>query len=87
MNEQTLQALAKQAGFCGSDLSNTVVGTTHQTALTNFAELIVKECLTRIDALIHELDEYANADDGEFVARSLGAYQAKEAIEDHFGVE
>ena len=51
-----------------------------------FAELIVRECLTLIDDKIADLDSYAAGDD-EFIARSLGAYQAKEVIMDHFGVE
>lgn len=52
-----------------------------------FAELILKECLTLIDDKIADLDEYAAAGDDEFIARSLGAYQAKEVIMDYFGVE
>ena len=51
-----------------------------------FAELIVRECLTLIDDKIADLDSYAAGED-EFIARSLGAYQAKEVIMDHFGVE
>ena len=54
--------------------------------LDAFAELIVRECLTLIDDKIADLDSYAAGDD-EFIARSLGAYQAKEVIMDHFGVE
>jgi hypothetical protein len=47
MNTEQLRDLAFRAGFCRSDageFSNTVIGTTHEDALKNFAELIVKEC-------------------------------------------
>jgi len=43
MNEQ-LQRLARQAGFCGTGFHNTLPGTTHEDALKNFSQLIVREC-------------------------------------------
>ncbi len=39
-----IETLARQAGFSGSDLSNTQVGTCHETALQNFKELIEDRC-------------------------------------------
>lgn len=44
MNEH-LQDLARRAGFIGTNFSNTVIGTDQETALANFAELIIKECV------------------------------------------
>jgi hypothetical protein len=47
MNIEQLRDLAFRAGFARSDageFSNTVIGTTHEDALKNFAELIVREC-------------------------------------------
>lgn len=44
MNFQ-LRQLARAAGFFGNDFENTAFGTCHETALQNFAELIVKECM------------------------------------------
>jgi len=52
-----------------------------------FAELIVSECITLMDEKIEEFDDLAAAGDDEFIARSVGAYQIKELIEDHFGVK
>lgn len=43
MNEH-LQNLARRAGFIGTNFGNTVIGTDQETALANFAELIVQEC-------------------------------------------
>jgi len=47
MNAEQIRELAFRAGFCRSDageFSNTMIGTTHEDALKNFAELIVREC-------------------------------------------
>lgn len=40
-----LRELARAAGFFGNDFQNTALGTCQETALQNFAELIVKECM------------------------------------------
>lgn len=61
--------------------------TWHELYEQKFAELIVLECLTVINDKIADLDGYAEAGDEEFVARSLGAFQVKEAVEDYFGVD
>jgi hypothetical protein len=45
MDAQRIETLARQAGFVGTDLSNTVFGTLHVDALANFALLIAKECI------------------------------------------
>lgn len=39
-----LQDLALQAGFIGEGFLNTVIGTSQEHALKNFAELIIEEC-------------------------------------------
>lgn len=70
MNER-LKQLAAQAGFLGEDLDKTVFGTCHSTALENFAELILEECLT--------VASYG----GEFVSRP----KLVEQLKNHFGVE
>jgi hypothetical protein len=44
MNKRILE-LAEQAGFIGEGFQDTVMGTCQETALENFAELIVKECI------------------------------------------
>lgn len=44
MNER-IRELAFQAGFVGESM-NPIFGTCQETALKNFAELIVKECMT-----------------------------------------
>jgi hypothetical protein len=55
--------------------------------MEKFAELVIQECITLMDEKIEEFDDLAAAGDDEFIARSVGAYQIKELIEDHFGVE
>jgi hypothetical protein len=55
--------------------------------MEKFAELIIQECITLMDEKIEEFDDLAAAGDDEFIARSVGAYQIKELIEDHFGIE
>lgn len=47
MNERT-KLLAMQAGFTGEGFHNTQVGTCQETALKNFAELIVRECCSQV---------------------------------------
>jgi hypothetical protein len=81
MNER-IKELMEQAGLY--DFVIEAMGINEE--MEKFAELIVRECLTLIDDKIADLDSYAAGDD-EFIARSLGAYQAKEVIMDHFGVE
>jgi hypothetical protein len=44
MNER-IQKLAVQAGFSGEGFHNTQVNTCQETALKNFAQLIVQECI------------------------------------------
>ena len=91
MNER-IKELAEQAGLVkileehASEYGGGTFENTPYPELDAFAELIVRECLTLIDDKIADLDSYAAGDD-EFIARSLGAYQAKEVIMDHFGVE
>ena len=91
MNER-IRELALQAGLVkileehASEYGGGTFENTPYPELDAFAELIVRECLTLIDDKIADLDSYAAGDD-EFIARSLGAYQAKEVIMDHFGVE
>ena len=51
MNTEQLRDLAFRAGFCRSDageFSNTIIGTTYEDALKNFAELIVRECARKV---------------------------------------
>ena len=49
MNEH-IARLAREAGFCGGTLSNTQPGTCIETALENFAKLIVQDCADAADA-------------------------------------
>lgn len=46
MNER-MQELAFQAGFVGESM-NPIFGTCQETALKNFAELIVRECVWQV---------------------------------------
>ena len=43
MNER-IKELAEQAGFCGTGFHNTLPGTTHEDAIKNLAELLIREC-------------------------------------------
>ena len=74
MNER-IKELLKQAGFIGEGFNNTVMGTCQETALENFAELIVKECA---DIAKHHVMNISTYGDAEFV---------NEQIRKHFGVE
>ena len=47
MNER-IKLLAEQAGFSGEGFHNTMVGTCQETALTYFAESIVRECIAQV---------------------------------------
>jgi uncharacterized protein YaaQ len=73
MNIQ-IKELAEQAGFIGNGFQNTVVGTSHETALKNFAELIAQECAELCD---------------RFQARDVGMQPAEcaGAIRNMFGVK
>lgn len=42
--EQVKEDLCFKAGFCGTDLSNTMPGTCQETALENLIKLVVQEC-------------------------------------------
>lgn len=44
MEDNKFRELAARAGFVGSNLSNTVIGTDQETALKNFHNLVVEEC-------------------------------------------
>jgi hypothetical protein len=69
------------------ELAEQVYGAAATAQEIKFAELIVSECITLMDDKIEEFDDLAAAGDDEFIARSVGAYQIKELIEDHFGVK
>ena len=77
MNER-IRELAKQAGFIGTNLHNTVIGTTQETALQNFAELIVQEC----SKLLTETD-FNNINGSPNAVAEIAA----DLLKDHFGVE
>ena len=47
MNERT-KLLAMQSGFTGEGFHNTQVGTCQETALKNFADRIVRECIAQV---------------------------------------
>jgi hypothetical protein len=70
MNER-IKELAEQAGFIGESMYP-INGTCQQTALQNFAELIVRECANWIK------NTDSDSDIGEEDAR---------ALLEHFGVE
>jgi hypothetical protein len=53
MNDEKIEALARQAGFVGKNLDKTVFGTLHADALANFAELIIKECVGVVDQKLY----------------------------------
>ena len=72
MNAEKIEALARQAGFCGDDdLSNTQVGTTRVQALTNFAELIVRECIDKIRGEQGSADQNWQCKNGVHIAWEL----------------
>ncbi len=81
MNER-IKELAFQAGFIGESM-NPIIGTSQVTALENFAELIVRECID----CINETDKgYV------FTAQDAGIVGAAhnrsiKTIKEHFGVE
>ena len=84
MNER-IKLLAMQAGFTGEGFHNTQVGTCQETALKNFAELIVQECLahgklTQSQTVVNGSEEY-NA------GREMGIEVFMNQIKKHFGVE
>ena len=74
MNER-IRELCKRAGFIGEGFQNTVIGTCQETALENLAELIVRECLGKIE---NEADQYAEP---------VWAFELINDIKEHFGVE
>jgi hypothetical protein len=82
MNEELIRKLAERSGFTGVDFSNTQPGTCHSTALSNFAVLIVKECVAQCKNVENddELSDYA----GGF---RDGAVMCQEEINEHFGVK
>lgn len=58
MNER-IQKLAFNAGFIGKSM-NPIFGTCQETALENFAELIVKECISIIKNAENGYSDYRN---------------------------
>jgi len=73
-----IRDLAFRAGFCRSDegeFSNTIIGTTHEDALKNFAELLIEECAELAKHHVMNISTYRDA---EFV---------DEQIKQHFGVK
>ena len=74
MNER-IRELCKRAGFIGEGFQNTVIGTCQETALENLAELIVRECLGKIE---NEAAQYAEP---------VWAVELVNDIKEHFGVE
>ena len=75
---QRIKDLAEQAGFTGQGFQNTVPGTCQETALENFADLIVQE-------ICKELDR-AQWDKGEDWVCANGTRIIPQ-IKQHFGVE
>jgi len=78
MKEQRLRTLARHAGFIGDNLNTTVIGTCQQTALNNFSELIIEECVA---AILKEATWYWNkgeADSSEAVRNTA------RSIKEHF---
>lgn len=51
MNKQLMEELCRKAGFCGSNLTNTVPGTFQITALENLIELVVLDCAKIVNAV------------------------------------
>lgn len=87
MNERIAELAAQAYGLC-----KTIDDEGQHVVLTDqwnekFADLILKEVLTLCKDKISEFDEYAEAGDDEFIARSLGAYQCVELIQDTFGID
>jgi len=80
MNTEKIRELAFRAGFCRSDegeFSNTMIGTTHEDALKNFAELMIREC-------VKVCADRGKHHDGLY---SAWASDCSERIGKHFGVE
>lgn len=75
MNSQIKEMIAFKAGFNGHDLSNTQIGTCHEQAIENLIELVVIECLEKIDQL--------NTD--HFTSAGI-VNTARVQIKSHFGV-
>ena len=75
MNER-IKELAFQAGFVGESM-NPIFGTCQETALKNFAELIVRECAGLFPNMYVEIEnEYGH-----------NPFIAADYIKKHFGVE
>jgi hypothetical protein len=74
MNNEKIMQLAHQVGFNGT-LTHTQAGTKHDTALADFAKLIVKECIDVVEGSPWNLPKGYKAVD-----------QAK-LLKNHFGVE
>ena len=83
MNER-LKELAFQAGFVGESM-NPIFGTCQETALKNFAELIVRECIQQMD------NEYSKAWNTGVEASAdkfvNGINKAMKVVKEHFGIE
>ena len=62
-----IEDLARRAGFCGTGFANTQFGTTRETALENFAQLIVQQCADAADMFPPE-SVYV----GDYIMESMG---------------
>ena len=89
MNER-IKELAFRAGFIGESM-NPIFGTCQETALKNFAELIVRECLNKIEqagAYFNAQPQYTDkqnklVDEGF----TWGVESCQAVVKQHFGVE
>lgn len=75
MNSQIKEMIAFKAGFNGHDFSNTQFGTCHEQAIENLIELVVFECLDKIDQL-----------DTDHLTSTGIVNTARSQIKSHFGV-
>jgi len=81
---KNFEKFAFRAGFTGSNLDNTQIGTTYAQALQNFMELIIADCVA-----ICQNNEYF--DDKALSPENCGAVRTgatfcKYGIKEHFGV-
>ena len=83
MNER-IKELAAEAGFIGESMYP-IFGTCQETALKNFAELIVREC-AQICKTVNSV-KVVNASDDYQEGREMGSIVCMEKIKKHFGVE
>lgn len=84
MNER-IRELAEQAGFTAND-EQKVFLQVYEQELKKFAELIVRECIARVEGCAVEFDD--NHPNDQFIAGyNKGVSKTASQVKQHFGVE